>query len=311
MNSLNNKILILGLLGAGLLLLLPHFSDTGGWQGDGIRPYTLAEGVVRGEVTVSGGHGYTGENPYLEYFDLPAGDIRYARLYVPIWNYDSGDSIRVTVNGHLLAEKQEPDYTSAWGIGLYCIEANSSLSPGINEVSIDSKNPGGGPYGVTMVAVSENSSMPPVRFWVNEGNYALAYTNKKDSVSTSFKGTLPGKNASLYTMLAAGTEGEKDELYFDSVLIGTDVGRSAEGKYFDLYSASVSPKKTDSTLLFERGDEGYLHPCLAVLVQKTDSDQEFLKTYEQKTENKEHIPFPVIAVLLLACLALALRFKKR
>jgi hypothetical protein len=34
----------------------------GGWQGDGIPPYTIVEGVVRGEVYIDGGHGYTGEN---------------------------------------------------------------------------------------------------------------------------------------------------------------------------------------------------------------------------------------------------------
>ncbi|MCQ1535804.1 DUF3344 domain-containing protein [Methanosarcina sp. KYL-1] len=305
------KVLVLGLLGAGLLFLLSSFSETGGWQGDGTPPYTIAEGVVRGEVYVNGGHGYTGENPYLEYFELPAGDVRYARLYVPVWNYDSGDSIRVTVNGHELASRQEPDYVSAWGIGLYCIEANSSLSPGINEVSVISENPGGGPYGVTLVAVSENSSMPPVSFWVNEGNYALAYTNKKDSVKSTFKGTLPGKNASLHALLVAGTEGERDGLYFDSLLIGSDVGRSAGGKYFDLYSVSVSPGGPESTLLFERGDEGYLHPCVAVLVQESESGREFLKTYEQKAEKGEQVPLPVIAVLLLACLALALRSRKR
>jgi hypothetical protein len=305
------KILVLGLLGAGLLVLIPYLSDTGGWQGDGTPPYTIAEGSVRGEVYVNGGHGYTGESPYLEYFELPAGEVRYGRLYVPVWNYDSGDSIRVTVNGKEPASRQEPDYISAWGVGLYCIDINSSLTPGMNEVSILSENPGGGPYGVTLVAVSENNSLPPIRFWINEGNYALAYTTKKDSVTSTFKGTLPGKNASLYTMLAAGTEGEVDGLYFDSRLIGSDVGRSAGGKYFDLYQASVRPEGRESTLLFERGDEGYLHPCVAVLVQESDSGEEFLETYDQKVEKGEQVPLSVIAVVLLACLGLALWFRKR
>ena len=42
------KILIAGLLGAGLLFLTPFLSGNGGWQGDGIPPYTIAEGAVRG-----------------------------------------------------------------------------------------------------------------------------------------------------------------------------------------------------------------------------------------------------------------------
>lgn len=291
--------------------MMPYFSDTSGWQGDGTPPYTIAEGSVKGTVYVNGGHGYTGESPYLEYFELPAGKVKYSRLYVPVWNYDSGDSIRVTVNGQELAVRQEPDYISAWGIGLYCIDANNSISSGMNEVSVISDNPGGGPYGVTLVAVSENSSLQPIRFWINEGNYALAYTTNKDSVTSTFEGTISGKNASLYTMLVAGTEGEMDGLYFNSQSLGSDVGRSAGGKYFDLYQTSVCPDDQESTLLFERGDEGYIHPCVAVLVQESDSDSEFFKTYAQKNENVEQVPLPVIAVFVLACLGLALWFRKK
>jgi len=306
-----NKILIIGLLGVGLLFLLPLFSGNGGWHGDGIPLYTIAEGAVRGEVYVDGGHGYTGENPYIQYFELPSGEVRYARLYVPVWNYDSGDSIAVKVNGKELAIMQEPDYVSAWGTALYCLDANSSLHTGMNEVSVLSENPGGGPYGITLAAICENSSMAPVRFWINEGNYALSYTNKKDSVTTTFEDTYPGKNASLYTLLVAGTEGEKDELYFDSISIGSDAGKSAQGKYFDLYSVLVSPESSESTLCFKRGEEGYIHPCVAVLVLESESNSEFFKLHEQKTGKRGNTPLPVIIVCLLACLAIALKFRKR
>lgn len=274
-------------------------------------PYTIAEGVVRGNVYFDGGHGYTGENPYIQYFDLPPGEVKYARLYVPVWNYDSGDSIRLIINSQEHSIKPEPDYVSAWGTALYCFNASTLIHEGLNEVSVMSENPGGGPYGITLAAVSENRSLSPVRFWINEGNYALSYTNKKDSVASTFKGTSPGKNASLHTLLVAGTEGEKDELYFDSEKIGSDVGRSSQGKYFDLYSVSVSPKSTESTLLFERGDEGYLHPCVAVLVSEPESESEFLKIHKQKTAKGGEVPYPVIIVCLLACTAVFLRFRKR
>lgn len=304
------KILIIGLLGTVLLLLF-FFSGNGGWQGDGIPPYTIAEGVVRGDVYVDGGHGYTGENPYFQYFKLPSGDVRYSRLYVPVWNYKSGTNIRVTVNEKELPIRQNPDYVSAWGTALYCFDTNSSLRDGTNEVSVLSEIPGGGPYGITLVAVSENRSRPQVKFWVNEGNYALAYTSKKDSVTSTFEGTLPGKNASLYTMIVAGTEGERDELYFDSTNIGSDVARAAQGKYFDLYSTSVLTKSKESTLRFERGDEGYLHPCVAVLVSESESNEEYLKIHEQKNTKNGQVPLPVIIVCLLACLAFILKFRKK
>ncbi|HHV23712.1 MAG: DUF3344 domain-containing protein [Methanosarcina sp.] len=305
------KILIIGLLGIGLLFLLSLPQGNGGWQGDGIPPYTIAEGVIRGEVYVNGGHGYTGENPYLRYFELPPGEVRYARLYVPVWNYDSGDNVRITINGKELALREEPDYVSAWGTALYCLEANSSLHSGLNEVSVLSKNPGGGPYGIALTAVLENKSLAPIKFWINEGNYALTYTNKKDSVTSTFENTPSGKNASLHVLLVAGTEGEQDELYFDSTKIGNDVGRSAQGKYFDLYSVPVSLKGTESTLRFERGEEGYIHPCVAVLVSESTSETEFLKLYEQKTAKGGQVPLSVIIVCLVTFLAIALRFMKK
>ncbi len=305
------KILIAALIGAALMFLFFVFSGNGGWQGDGIPPYTIVEGVVRGEVYVDGGHGYTGENPYIQYFELPPGEVKYARLYVPVWNYDSGDNIHLMVNGQEHSVRQEPDYVSAWGTALYCFNASTFLHAGLNEVSVLSENPGGGPYGITLAVVSKNSSMSPVRFWINEGNYALTYTNKKDRVESTFKGTSPGKNASLHTLLVAGTEGEKDELYFDSENIGSDVGKSSQGKYFDLYSVSVFPKSTESTLLFERGEEGYVHPCVAVLVSESETDSEFLKIHEQKTATGGEVPYPVIIVCLLACIAVFLRFRKR
>lgn len=305
------KILIAGLIGTSLLFLFSVFSGNGGWQGDGIPPYTIAEGVVKGEVYVDGGHGYTGENPYTQYFELPPGEVKYARLYMPVWNYDSGDNIRLTVNGYEHSVRQEPDYVSAWGTALYCFNASTFLHTGLNEVSALSKNPGGGPYGITLAAVLENSTLPPVKFWINEGDYALSYTNKKDSVESTFKGTISGKNSSLYTLLVAGTDGEKDELYFNSENIGTDVGKSAQGKYFDLYSVPVSPKSTGSTLRFERGEEGYLHPCVAVLVSESESDSEFLKIYDQKTAKGGEVPYPVIIVCLLACIAVFLRLRTK
>ncbi|WP_332881797.1 DUF3344 domain-containing protein [Methanosarcina horonobensis] len=248
----------------------------------------------------------------MQYFELPPGEeLRYSRLYVPVWNYDSGDSIHLMVNGHEHSTKEEPDYVSAWGTALYCFNASTFLHAGLNEVSVLSENPGGGPYGITLAAVSENSSTPPMRFWINEGNYALTYTNKKDRVTSTFKGTSPGKNSSLHVLLVAGTEGEKDELYFDSEKIGSDVGRSSLGKYFDLYSISVYPKDTESILCFERGEEGYLHPCVAVLISESESDSEFLKIHEQKTSKGGQVPFPVIIVCLLAFLAVFLRFRRK
>ncbi|WP_243683971.1 hypothetical protein [Methanosarcina barkeri] len=77
------------------------------------------------------------------------------------------------------------------------------------------------------------------------------------------------------------------------------------------FSTSVSLKSTESSLRFERGDEGYLHPCVAVLVSESESNDEYLKIHEQKSAESQQVPLPVIIVCLLAFLAIAIRFRKR
>ena len=64
-------------------------------------------------------------------------------------------------------------------------------------------------------------------------------------------------------------------------------------------------------LLFERGEEGYIHPCIAVLVSESEANSEFFKLHEQKTGKKANIPLPVIIICLLACIAIALKFRRR
>ncbi|MBN2489047.1 MAG: DUF3344 domain-containing protein [Methanosarcinaceae archaeon] len=294
----------------GIMLVLSMFPPTGGWQGDGTPLYTIAEGVVDGGVYVDGGHGYTYENPYVAYFEVPEGAVNYARLYIPVWNYDDSDTMEVTVNGNIMAIREEPDYNSAWGVAGYCCNVTGLVHSGMNEVSVNSDNPGGGPYGVALVAVYEYSSMPPVRFWINEGNYALAYTNRKDTTTTTFSNSIPGKNATLHTLLVAGTEGEVDELYLGSELIGRDVGRSATGKYFDLHSFEITVKEPETTLRFERGDEGYIHPIIAVLVSGSDTDREYMEIHEQRSVNGNSVPVSVIAVCLITLAAILLKFRR-
>ena len=69
-----------------ILMPVPPAS-AGEWRGDGTPLYVIAEGSIHGGIYVGGGHGLTYEDPYIEYFYLPA-DIEYARLYVPVWNYN-------------------------------------------------------------------------------------------------------------------------------------------------------------------------------------------------------------------------------
>lgn len=306
-NKTRTKTILAIVFITAILLVTYQFAPRSGWQGDGTPLYTIAEGRVKGGVYVDGGHGLTYENPYQEYFEVPDGVVTYARLYIPVWNFDQGDTMDVTVNGNIL-KSSKPDYLAAWGIANYCCNVTGYVQSGLNEVAVNFDNPGGGPYCVLLVAVYENPDMPPVRFWINEGNYALAYSSKTDSTNTIFSDTFPGKNAVLYTLMIAGTENEIDELYFDSELIGSDVGRSKSGKYFDLDMFEVKISEEESTLSFKRGDEGYLHPMAAVLVLESETGSDYIQIHEQQAVSGESVPVSVIAVCLIVILAVIIRY---
>ena len=111
------------------------------WQGDGTPLFNIAKGSVNGGVFVGGGHGLTYENPYIEYFKVPGGMVQYARLYIPEWNYNPGDTLDVTVNGNVLKISSEPDYTAALGVSGYSCNATGYINPGLNEVKVSYDNP--------------------------------------------------------------------------------------------------------------------------------------------------------------------------
>ncbi|MCD4842800.1 MAG: DUF3344 domain-containing protein [Methanosarcinales archaeon] len=300
------------------ILLLVPLASAGEWRGDGTPLYTIAEGRIHGGVYVGGGHGLTYEDPYVEYFDLP-GNIEYARLYVPVWNYNEGDWIEVSINGKSLGRSSEPSYVSAWGICDYVVNVTNELSPGMNTVSITYHNTNGAPYSIVLVAVYNDTTMPQTRFWIAEGNHALSQTSKIDYAEVIFKGDgdipIETTNATLWTMMIAGNEGEIDKLYFNSNLLGEDVGRRKSGAYFDLDSWDVTEfvGTANNSVWFERGGETYIHPFNAVLSIEFMEDQgdDYIKIHPMAESEGEDIPRAVIVVLVISMLFLIYRVRSK
>ena len=298
------------------ILLLVPLASAGEWRGEGTPLYTIAEGSIHGGVYVGGGHGLTYEDPYVEYFDLP-DNIEYARLYVPMWNYNEGDWVEVTINEKILGKKSEPDYVAAWGICDYVFNVTDELSPGMNTVSVTYHNTNGAPYSIVLVAVYNDTTMPQTRFWIAEGNHALSQTSKIDHAEVIFKGDIPKEaiNATLWTMMIAGNEGEIDKLYFNSNLLGEDVGRRKSGAYFDLDRWDVTEFMLDAnnSVRFERGDESYIHPFNAILsVEYTEDQRDDYLQINQKVESKETtVPVAVIVVMVISILFLVYMVRRK
>ena len=298
------------------ILLLVPLASAGEWRGDGTPLYVIAEGSIHGGVYVGGGHGLTYEDPYVEYFDLP-GNIEYARLYVPVWNYNEGDWVEVSINGKSLGKTSEPDYVAAWGICDYVFTVTDELSPGMNTVSVTYYNTNGAPYSIVLVAVYNDTTMPQTRFWIAEGNHALSQTSKIDHAELIFKGDIPEgtTNATLWTMMIAGNEGEIDKLYFNSDLLGEDVGRKKSGAYFDLDRWDVTEfvETTNNSVLFERGGEAYIHPFNAVLSVEYMEDQgeDYIEIYSKVESEGANVPAAVIVVIVLSILFLIYMVRRK
>ncbi|MFQ6071100.1 MAG: DUF3344 domain-containing protein, partial [Methanosarcinales archaeon] len=308
--TIHNTTLIF-ILSSVLIAFLISSASAGEWYGSGQELYTIASGKIHGGIYINGGHGYSKENPYLEYFEVPKG-VKYARLYVPMWNYNKGDTVDVVINNISLKTRYEPDYVAAWGVSCYVYNATDYVKSGINKVEVYYKNPNGAPYAVILIAVYEDPTKPVVQFWITEGNYALSKKDNLQEDTVQFKGTIDKNevnNATLWTVIIAGTPKEKDELYFNSQLLGEDVGRAKSGAYFDFDSFNVTPYliSSNNTVKFVRREEIYIHPFNAVLgvhYKEGFASDDYIEITEQKTSTGPTIPLPVIAVLALTIIAL-------
>jgi hypothetical protein len=302
-----------------LLLLIPGVS-AGEWRGSGSPLSLMANGTVHGTVVTAGGHGYTSEQPYTEYFDLPAGRIAYGAIAVPSWNYDASDTLTLIVNGKELPERTTPDSASAWGVASYLFDVTDLLKTGSNVAEVRYNNQNGAPYAVYLTAVVENSSMPLCSFFTYEGNTALAPATHMDSETVAVDGPvkIAGlENATLSTMLIAGTAGENDRLLFNDRLLGEDVGRAKSGPYLDLdqFDVTAAMNTTGNHISFERGDESYIHPFAATLVLQyangTSVPETGVTVHSVASSPGRVIPLPVIAVLVLAVLGGVYLYRNR
>ncbi|HDN65623.1 MAG TPA: DUF3344 domain-containing protein [Methanosarcinales archaeon] len=311
------------LLSIFIIVVISQAAMAGEWRGSGTPLYTIASGSMHGGVHVDGGHGLTYADPYTEYFDLP-DNIIYARLYVPMWNYNKGDTLTVSINDNELKTREEPDYIAAWGVCCYAYDVTEvPFKEGLNVISATYENNNGAPYGIFLVTVYENEIMPYTQFWIDEGNYALSKAvadgGAKEQGEALFQGdvkTETVEKADLWTVMIAGTGGEIDELWFNSKLIGKDVGRAKTGSYldFDHFNVTDDLVGNNNTALFKRGGEQYLHPFNAVLVIEhksgVEGDKE-LTVYEVQSSLMSVIPIPVVAVLAIAIIGFFLIYLKK
>ena len=256
---------------------------------DGV-PYTdqlkqVEHGSVKGGVVVDGGHGLEDakRKPYEQVFSVPDGNITFSRLYVGVWGgtKEKTGTLQTTFNDYefdtldLKGDKDTNTEVYCSGNGVYWVVYNTMeyMQSGTNKaVARTSGDIDGRVYGIILVTVYKNDNGEYVDYWINEGNPNLHSTNDEAYAKFSRINVKEASAARFSVAYLCGYKGQDDYLYFnDNKLNGDDV--AASSNFFDLLTFDVSGYlEKSSEALFERGDEDYLHPVLAVLTVYSSCD---------------------------------------
>ena len=300
----NKKIMAHIFLSCVVIAMLPLLSvhpAMADYNFDGV-PFTdrldeVKQGTVKeGGVYVDGGHG-VGFSPYTQSFNVPEGEITWARLYVGVWGgkEENTGSVAVTFNNkeletlELEGEKDTNPNVYCSGHGVYWIYydvTDNTTSGPIDALVTTSGDIDGRVYGVVLVAVYEEPDGEEVKYWINEGNVNLhgegwsgEYT-PNDEAMADFAGTVDVDKfamARLTVVYLTGTPGLNDYLYFNDEKLcdGDNCDDIANSKQsFDIKTFDVIDyiEKEANKAKFEVGDEDYVHPVLAVLTLHTEEE---------------------------------------
>ena len=267
-----------------LLAIVPIVSanyDFNGFPLETVRHETLSHGGVY----VGGGHG-ADVTPYSETFEVPDGTIKYSRLYVGVWggteNYMGWADIHFNgasiVNRSLDGTEDINSDVLVSSHGVYWIiqDVTSKTSTGTNSATVYTGGEiDGRVYCIVLVTVYDDPGLPSVTYWINEGNANLNYKGSPstDTTETTFSGSAPTTTeAWLTTVYLTGDPDDGDTLSFNGKPVATDAadGSGPDWKlgYFDLESWDVTAHRqaSDNKAKFDRVDDPYLHPVLAILV---------------------------------------------
>lgn len=264
---------------------------------------TKSTGTINGEVYVGGGHGVEGTtgqpNTYTQNFTIPPGTTSFARLYVGVWggteNYDGW--LNTTFNGAPLAplhlegkDDTNPNVLCA-GHGVHWVYYDVLPTAGFNSAIANTNqiHPSfdGRIYGIALVAVIEDLSMPSVTYWINDGHWNLNYNAPHDSNTTYFNGAGCTTNMSVKlttVQLCGGVvypptgNPEYTSMDFNGNLFvydaadgcGEDEWGNSWCYSFDIDEWDVSDVITSPSndATFDRGTDPFLHPVVAVLTVK-------------------------------------------
>jgi hypothetical protein len=266
---------------------------------------TKINGTVDGGVYVGGGHGLD-VSPYPQDFNVPAGNIKWARLYTGVWaSGNSGGWINISFNngtgytdhnaevttGYTGGSNTEDDgYYAACGYGHYWYYWNVTdivKNGAINNATVTTSGfDVGDVSGITIVVVYEDGG-ESVYYWINQGYIYLGTSDtgcscaRSQSTST-FSGTMDTtKNATLWTGYIVGEPYPEDDILefngnrfdVDDTADGSGITRDSSwtNNRLDLDKWSIDKNwigPASNDLKFIRGNDSATRAVLAVFISE-------------------------------------------
>jgi len=290
---------------------------------DGFPLKIVHSDTINGVLYIDGGHGLLPDdasNPYVQSFQVPAGQVDWARLYVGVWggNPDTTGTLNVSLNNTTLGTvgigTNTPAGVADWmdgsGYGVWwaAIDVTKQLLAGATDsVSSYTYNGTGSAaggfdgriYGAVLVAALKQANAPAMSYQVAEGNMDLNYKTPVDTYTMAFPGSFSpgaGATADLTTVMLTGNEGVKNSLYCNDKLLSDYAadgggqslnGNQWEDHYFDLdhWDVTADLAAKDNKLTFVRHDTTFLHPVLVVLRSLPKSEAQALLPAQSTTSS--------------------------
>ncbi len=261
----------------------------GGYNFDGFPVETRAYGTVNGGVFIDY-EPWAGTATLTGNFDVPNGDVKWARLYTGIWGgiEDYAGWVNVVFNGiydrnglgpiHLQGKNDINPNIWCSEHGKYWIyydvtdlvNAGATNTATVSKINATVGSFDGRVYGIVLVVIYEGGDSPKdIQYWINDGNDALNYVTPHDDGTTYFEGAVDTgivNDAKLTIVhLTAYDPGCANCLKFNDNSLDT---RMIDSNTFELNTWDVKSclASSGNNAWYSRGEDRYVNVCNAILV---------------------------------------------
>ena len=277
---------------ACLLFCTPALAN---YNFDGFSVVTRDSGTVNGGVFIDSVP-WADTTTLTGNFNVPNGNIIWARLYTGIWGgrpeYEGW--VNVTFNGvddtnelgpiHLQGQNDANPNVWCSGYGKHWIyytvtdlvTAGAVNTATTTKINATVGNFDGRVYGIVLVVVYEGGDNPKnIQYWINDGSDGLNYVTPHNDGTTDFAGTVADSvtDAELTMVhLTAYDPGCADCLQFNGAALNTSMITS---NTFALNSWDVAShvESSGNDAWYSRGGDGYVSVCIAILTLESEPEE--------------------------------------